>query len=58
MDLGLAWTVSNILNGLMALPNLYALIRLAPVLTRLEKDFFKDPMRIRKGIQEYQSLLN
>ena len=58
MDLGLAWTVSNILNGLMALPNLYALIRLAPVLTRLEKDFFKDPMRIRKGSQEYQSLLN
>ncbi len=58
MDLGLAWTVSNILNGLMALPNLYALIRLAPVLTRLEKDFFKDPMRIRKSSQEYQSLLN
>ena len=58
MDLGLAWTVSNILNGLMALPNLYALIRLAPVLNRLEKDFFKDPMRIRKGSQEYQSLLN
>lgn len=58
MDLGLAWTVSNILNGLMALPNLYALIRLAPVLTKLEKDFFKDPMRIRKGSQEYQSLLN
>lgn len=58
MDLGLAWTVSNILNGLMALPNLYALIRLAPVLIRLEKDFFKDPMRIRKGSQEYQSLLN
>lgn len=58
MDLGLAWTVSNILNGLMALPNLYALIRLAPVLTRLEKDFFKDPMRIRKGSQEYQALLN
>lgn len=58
MDLGLAWTFSNILNGLMALPNLYALIKLAPVLTRLEKDFFKDPMRIRKGSQEYQSLLN
>lgn len=58
MDLGLAWTVSNILNGLMALPNLYALIRLAPVLIRLEKDFFKDPMRIRKSSQEYQSLLN
>ena len=58
MDLGLAWTVSNILNGLMALPNLYALIRLAPVLTRLEKDFFKDPMRIRKGAEDYINMLD
>lgn len=58
MDLGLAWTVANILNGLMALPNLYALLRLAPVLVRLEKDFFKDPMRIRKGREEYLGLLD
>lgn len=58
MDLGLAWTVANILNGLMALPNLYALLRLAPVLIRLEKDFFKDPMRIRKGREEYLGLLD
>ena len=57
MDLGLAWTVSNILNGLMALPNLYALWRLAPVLVKLEKDFFKDPMKIRKGPEEYSELL-
>lgn len=58
MDLELAWTVANILNGLMALPNLYALLRLAPVLVRLEKDFFKDPMRIRKGREEYLGLLD
>ena len=58
MDLGLAWTVANILNGLMALPNLYALLRLAPVLVRLEKDFFKDPMRIRKSREEYLGLLD
>ena len=57
MDLGLAWTVSNILNGLMALPNLYALWRLAPVLVKLEKDFFKDPMKMRKGPEEYSELL-
>ena len=57
MDLGLAWTVSNILNGLMALPNLYAIWRLAPVLVKLEKDFFKDPMKIRKGPEEYSELL-
>ena len=58
MDLGLAWTVSNILNGLMALPNLYALWRLAPILVKLEKDFFKDPLRIRKGVEEYKSLID
>ena len=57
MDLGLAWTVANILNGLMALPNLYALIRLSPVIERLTKDFFKDPMRIRKGREEYLGFL-
>lgn len=57
MDLGLAWTVANILNGLMALPNLYALIRLSPVIERLAKDFFKDPIRIRKTKEEYEKLL-
>lgn len=57
MDLGLAWTVANILNGLMALPNLYALIRLSPVIERLTKDFFKDPVRIRKTKEEYEKLL-
>lgn len=57
MDLGLAWTVANILNGLMALPNLYALIRLSPVIERLAKDFFKDPARIRKTKAEYENLL-
>lgn len=58
MDLGLAWTVANILNGLMALPNLYALIRLSPVIERLAKDFFKDPMRIRKDREEYLGFLD
>ena len=57
MDLGLAWTAANILNGLMALPNLYALIRLSPVIERLAKDFFKDPARIRKTKEEYEKLL-
>lgn len=57
MDLGLAWTVSNILNGLMAIPNLYALWKLAPVLIGLEEDFFKDPLRVRKGVEEYKDLI-
>ena len=42
----------------MALPNLYALIRLSPVIERLTKDFFKDPTRIRKTKEEYEKLIN
>lgn len=57
MDLGLALTVANILNGLMAIPNLIALVALSPVLVKLSKDFFKDPERIRKSIEEYKSCL-
>ena len=57
MDLALAWTVANILNGLMAIPNLIALIALSPVLVKLSKDFFKDPERIRKSSEEYESYL-
>lgn len=57
MDVGLAWTVANILNGLMAIPNLIALVALSPVLVKLSKDFFKDPERIRKSSEEYKSHL-
>lgn len=58
MDLGLAWVVANILNGLMALPNLYALIMLSPVLKKLSMDFFKDPLRIRTNPEEVRNILS
>lgn len=57
MDLGLVWIVANILNGFMALPNLYALINLAPTVVKLSKDFFKDSEKIRKSPDEYNFLL-
>ena len=57
IDLGLAWTIANILNGFMAIPNLIAIILLSPVVIRLSKDFFKDPDRIRKSPDEYKDLL-
>lgn len=57
IDLGLVWTVANILNGLMALPNLIALIGLSPILVKLIKDFFQDPERIRKSSEEYEACL-
>ncbi|WP_276877613.1 alanine/glycine:cation symporter family protein [Anaerococcus hydrogenalis] len=57
MDLGLVWIIANILNGLMALPNLYALINLSPIVVKLSNDFFKNPERIRKNPDEYNYLL-
>ena len=57
MKLDLAWTVANILNALMAIPNLIGLIGLSGVVVALEKDFFKDD-RKRTSPQEYEHLLN
>ena len=40
MDLGLAWDIADTLNGLMAIPNLIALIGLSGVVVKLTKDYF------------------
>lgn len=40
MDLGLVWPIADIMNILMAVPNLIALLFLAPVVVRLSKEFF------------------
>ena len=36
-NLGLIWIVADILNGLMAVPNLIALIALSPIIFRLTR---------------------
>ena len=56
MNLDLAWTVANILNALMAIPNLIGLIGLSGVVVALEKDFFSDD-RKRTSPSEYEHLL-
>lgn len=40
MTLGLVWKISDALNGLMALPNLIALVLLAPVVFRLTHEYY------------------
>jgi len=40
MSLGLVWKMSDALNGMMAIPNLIALILLAPVVFRLSREYF------------------
>lgn len=56
IKLDMAWEVANILNALMAIPNLIGLIGLSGVVVALQKDFFRDD-RIRKSHDEYKHLI-
>ena len=38
--LGLVWLIADILNGLMAIPNLIALIALSPLIFQLTRQHF------------------
>ena len=42
MSLELVWKISDVLNGMMAIPNLIALVFLAPVVFRLSKEYFAE----------------
>ena len=42
MQLELVWSLSDLFNGLMALPNLVALILLSPVVVKLTKEYFDE----------------
>lgn len=42
MELNLVWEISDTLNCMMAIPNLVALIALAPVVLRTTRDFFSN----------------
>ena len=48
MDLGLAWSIADTLNGLMAIPNLIALIALSPIVFKTTKEFFDNEHRLKK----------
>lgn len=45
--LDVVWEFADFFNGLMAIPNLIALICLSPVIRRLSNNFFKAPDQIR-----------
>lgn len=42
MKLELAWGIADTLNGLMAIPNLIALLALSPVVIKLTRDYFRE----------------
>jgi AGCS family alanine or glycine:cation symporter len=46
MKLSVVWTIADIVNALMAWPNLIGLILLSPVVVRLTKEYFADPKRV------------
>ncbi len=45
MSLGLVWKMSDALNGMMAIPNLIALLLLSPVVFRLTRTYFNDAVK-------------
>ena len=45
MDLSLAWDIADTLNGLMAIPNLIALIGLSGVIVKETKDYFDNRIK-------------
>jgi AGCS family alanine or glycine:cation symporter len=55
--LDVVWEISDLFNGLMAIPNLIALIGLVGPIVALTNDFFADPKTIRPKGQSYASLL-
>ena len=56
-SLDLVWGIADTFNGLMAIPNLIAILALSGVLVALVKDFFKDPDRKRASTSEFNNLL-
>ena len=56
-NLDVVWEFADCFNGLMAIPNLIALIALSPVIRRLAQDFFRDPDRRRPRDTDYSGLL-
>lgn len=42
-ELELVWNLADLFNGLMAIPNLIALLLLSPVVFKLAKEYFSDP---------------
>lgn len=56
-SLDAVWEFADLFNGLMAVPNLIALIVLSPVVKRLSDNFFKDPDFIRPKGTDYSDLI-
>ncbi len=48
VELQLAWDIADTLNGLMAIPNLIAVLALSPVVVKLTREFFSSKKGLKK----------
>ena len=48
MTVSAVWTIADIFNGLMAIPNVIALIALSGVVAKETRDYFKEFDRLSK----------
>ena len=56
-SLDAVWEFADLFNGLMAVPNLIALIVLSPVIKRLSNDFFRAPDTMRAKGTDYSHMI-
>lgn len=56
-ELDLVWELADLLNGLMAIPNLIGLLILTPVIKKLSDDFWKEPHRTRPRDENFKEFL-
>ena len=48
LQLDLIWVIADIVNGLMALPNLIALLALSPIIVKETQKYFSETKNITK----------
>jgi len=56
-EIDVVWQLADLFNGMMAIPNLIALIALSATIVKLTQDFFQDPTRIRPNDTSFASML-
>ena len=57
VEIDIVWELADLFNGLMAIPNLIALIALSTPIVKLTQNFFNDPKTIRPRNTSFDSLL-
>lgn len=57
VSLDAVWTFTDLFNGLMAIPNLLALLVLSPVIAKLTHNFFKAPHCLRAHDEDFSRYL-